>query len=108
MFKKITGVNFTHYVSRVRIEKAKDLLLNPNLRISEIAYEVGFQSLTKLTDREFEVFQLVGQGKGTKEIAAQLRLSAKTVEVHRLNIKKKLSLQTAAELIRYAVRWVEG
>jgi len=62
----------------------------------------------KLTDREFEVFQLIGQGKGTKEIAAQLLLSAKTIEVHRLNIKQKLSLQTAAELIRYAVRWVEG
>ena len=46
MFKKITGINFTDYLSRVRIEKAKNLLLNPNLRISEIAYEVGFQSLT--------------------------------------------------------------
>jgi len=46
MFKKITGLNFTDYVSRVRIEKAKNLLLNPNLRVSEIAYEVGFQSLT--------------------------------------------------------------
>jgi len=46
MFKKITGINFTDYVSRVRIEKAKNLLLNPNLRVSEIAYEVGFQSLT--------------------------------------------------------------
>ena len=46
MFKKATGINFTDYVSRVRIEKAKNLLLNPNLRISEIAYEVGFQSLT--------------------------------------------------------------
>ena len=46
MFKKITGINFTDYVSRVRIESAKNLLLNPNLRISEIAYEVGFQSLT--------------------------------------------------------------
>lgn len=45
-FKKITGINFTDYVARVRIEKAKNLLLNPNLRISEIAYEVGFQSLT--------------------------------------------------------------
>src|SRR4029434_1902328 len=43
---KATGVNFTEYLSRVRIEKAKNLLLNPNLRISEIAYEVGFQSLT--------------------------------------------------------------
>ena len=46
MFKKGTGVNFTEYVCRVRIESAKNLLLNPNLRISEIAYEVGFQSLT--------------------------------------------------------------
>lgn len=46
MFKKATGLNFTEYLSRVRVEKAKNLLLNPNLRISEIAYEVGFQSLT--------------------------------------------------------------
>ena len=46
MFKKITGLNFTDYLSRVRIEKSKDLLLNPNLRVSEIAFEVGFQSLT--------------------------------------------------------------
>ena len=46
MFKKATGLHFTQYLSRVRIEKAKNLLLNPNLRVSEIAYEVGFQSLT--------------------------------------------------------------
>jgi AraC-like DNA-binding protein/ligand-binding sensor protein len=46
MFKKATGLNFTDYLSRVRIEKAKNLLLNPNARVSEVAYEVGFQSLT--------------------------------------------------------------
>ena len=46
VFKKSTGINFTDYVSRVRIEKAKNLSLNPQLRISEIAFEVGFQSLT--------------------------------------------------------------
>jgi len=46
MFKKSTGINFTDYLSRVRTERAKSLLLNPNLRVSEIAYEVGFQSLT--------------------------------------------------------------
>jgi AraC-like DNA-binding protein/ligand-binding sensor protein len=46
MFKRITGINFTDYLSRVRVEKAKNLLLNPNLRVSEIAFEVGFQSLT--------------------------------------------------------------
>ena len=42
----MTGINFTNYLSRLRIEKAKNLLLNPNLRVSEIAFEVGFQSLT--------------------------------------------------------------
>ena len=46
MFKKVTGLNFTDYLSRVRTERAKNLLLNRNLRVSEIAYEVGFQSLT--------------------------------------------------------------
>ena len=58
MFKKSTGLNFTDYLSRVRVEKAKNLLLNPNLRISEIAYEVGFQSLTHF-NRVFR--KLVGQ-----------------------------------------------
>ena len=42
----VTGTTFTEFVSRTRIEKAKNLLLNPNLRVSAIAYEVGFQSLT--------------------------------------------------------------
>jgi AraC-like DNA-binding protein/ligand-binding sensor protein len=58
MFHKATGVSFTEYVSRVRIEKARNLLLNPNLRISEIAYEVGFQSLTHF-NRVFK--KLLGQ-----------------------------------------------
>lgn len=58
MFKKITGLNFTNYLSRVRIEKAKNLLLNPNLRISEIAFEVGFQSLTHF-NRVFK--KVIGQ-----------------------------------------------
>ena len=46
MFKKATGLNFTDYLSRIRLERAKNLLLNPHLRVSEIAFEVGFQSLT--------------------------------------------------------------
>lgn len=58
MFRKHTGINFTDYVSRVRIERAKNLLLNPNLRVSEIAYEVGFQSLTHF-NRVFK--RIVGQ-----------------------------------------------
>jgi AraC-like DNA-binding protein len=46
LFRKVTGTTFTEFVSRTRVERAKNLLLNPNLRVSEIAYEVGFQSLT--------------------------------------------------------------
>jgi AraC-like DNA-binding protein len=46
LFRKVTDITFTEFVSRARTERAKDLLLNPNLRVSEIAYDVGFQSLT--------------------------------------------------------------
>jgi DNA-binding NarL/FixJ family response regulator len=62
----------------------------------------------QLSDREFEVFQLIGQGIGTSEIAMRLRLSVKTVEVHRANIKQKLDVTTATELVRYAVRWLDS
>ena len=61
-----------------------------------------------LTDREFQVFQLIGQGLSTKEMADKLHVSAKTIEVHRVNMKEKLNLQTAAELLRFAVRWTEA
>ncbi len=61
----------------------------------------------QLTDREFAVFQLIGEGKSTRDIAAQFNLSPKTVDVHRGHIKEKLSLKHATALVRYAVRWVE-
>jgi AraC-like DNA-binding protein len=67
MFKKVTGINFTDYLSRVRIEKSKNLLLNPNLRVSEIAYEVGFQSLTHFN----RVFKKI-LGQAPTEYRAQL------------------------------------
>ena len=60
-----------------------------------------------LSDREFEVFQLVGQGKSTKEIADQLHLSPKTVDVHRGHIREKLGLKDVIALVRYAVQWLE-
>jgi len=65
-------------------------------------------SVEALTDREFEVFQLIGQGFSTKEIAGKLHVSAKTVEVHRVNMKQKLKVNTATELIHFATRWVES
>ena len=68
----------------------------------------GDSPLQTLTDREFEVFQAIGLEKSSKDIASQLHLSVKTVEVHRVNMKRKLQVQTSAELIRYAVRWTES
>lgn len=64
--------------------------------------------IEKLSDREFEVFQLIGKGKGTRDIANLLHLSVKTVEVHRANIKEKLDLKSATDLVHQAVRWAEA
>lgn len=63
--------------------------------------------VASLSDREFEVFQLIARGVDTRAIAAQLKVSAKTVEAHRVNIKSKLKIKTANELVRFAVRWIE-
>lgn len=64
--------------------------------------------LELLTGREFEVFRLIGEGRDTRDIAARLSLSPKTVDVHRANIKEKLGIQSLPELIRFAVCWREG
>ncbi|MBP1736042.1 MAG: response regulator with a DNA-binding domain [Deltaproteobacteria bacterium] len=61
-----------------------------------------------LSDREMEVFQLIGQGFGTRQIADQLHVSVKTVETYRANIKEKLNLKNATELMKHAVHWIES
>jgi DNA-binding NarL/FixJ family response regulator len=63
--------------------------------------------IERLSDREFEVFQLIGRGKSTVQIAEELHLSTKTVEAHRAQVKAKLDLRTMPELISFASRWVE-
>lgn len=67
----------------------------------------GNSPISKLSDREFEIFQLIGEGKTTRAIAEQLHLSSKTVDVHRASIKSKLGLEDVTALVRHAVRWVE-
>lgn len=62
-------------------------------------------SLKNLTDRELEVFDLIGRGLSTAAIAEQLRISVKTVETYRSNIKTKLNLKDGADLIRFAATW---
>jgi DNA-binding NarL/FixJ family response regulator len=64
--------------------------------------------IVSLSDREFEVYHLLGEGKSTKEIATHLHLSEKTVAVHRVHIKEKLHIASAGELSHHAIRWVES
>ena len=68
------------------------------------------ESLTdveKLSDRELEVFELIGEGLSTRRIAEKLNLSGKTIETYRIHIKEKFGLHDAAELTHHAIHWVE-
>jgi DNA-binding NarL/FixJ family response regulator len=60
--------------------------------------------MDRLTDRELEIFRMIGEGKSMKEIADKLFLSVKTIEAHREHIKEKLSIKKSSELLRYAIR----
>jgi DNA-binding NarL/FixJ family response regulator len=62
----------------------------------------------QLSDRELEVFELLGQGRGTRQIAETLKVSVKTVQAYCARIKEKLNLSSATELLREAVRWHES
>jgi DNA-binding NarL/FixJ family response regulator len=63
--------------------------------------------IDNLTDREFEILRMIGQGLSVSEIAAKLGRSVKTVEAHRANLREKLGLKRAAELARFATQWAE-
>ncbi len=66
----------------------------------------GHSPIGELTDREFEVFQWIGRGLSTHEVAERMHISPKTVETHRMHIKTKLEIGSATELVAYAARWV--
>jgi DNA-binding NarL/FixJ family response regulator len=61
-----------------------------------------------LSDRELEIFSLIGHGYGTRPIAETLHLSVKTIETHRAHIKEKLNLRNAADLVHHAIQWVQS
>ena len=78
-----------------------------------MAFSSGVQprpdsGLHNLSDREFEVFQHLGEGKSTHQVAETMRISPKTVDVHRMNIKNKLGLEDGAAVTRFAIRWTEA
>ena len=70
--------------------------------------KVGASAIERLSDRELEVFRLIGQGYTTRQIAENLYLSIKTIETYRAHLKEKLNLANAAKLLQYAIRWVNS
>src|SRR5438477_3134936 len=86
------------YLSRRMHERMLDTLSGRSAARIDPSLE-----LPRLSDRQLEIFQLIGEGRGTRQIALQLHLSIKTVETHRAHIKEKLKLRSGLELIRHAV-----
>ncbi len=89
------------YVSDKMATKMVRQLVGSKTKISTTPVE-------RLSDRELEVFHLIGKGYGTRQISERLHLSIKTIETYRAHIKEKLSLANAAELLQHAIQWVSS
>lgn len=112
------GYIMKHRASRTIIEGIRqvlrgDLYLSEPLRASFLSRYLDrgddetSSPLDHLTDRELETFQFIGQGLATKEIAAEMKVSPKTIDTYRAHLKDKLGTSSSAELLRMAVLWVE-
>jgi len=86
-------------------DRMKEKMLH---RIVSKKKEEGGFSIDSLSDREMEVFQLIGNGFSTRQIAAKLNLSVKTIDSYREHLKLKLQLETGSDLVRYAIQWVKS
>jgi len=109
--------NASHYEFQAAFRKvaAGGICVSPSL--SEeilLAYASGGAKassgggLESLTDRELEVYQLIGEGRSTHQVAEALRVSPKTVDVHKVNIRTKLKLEDGSAVVRHAIRWHES
>lgn len=86
-------------------DKTRDRMLH---RMARQKKDEAVFPIDTLSDREMEVFQLIGQGFGTREIAEQLKLSTKTIDSYREHLKMKLNLGSGSELVRHAIEWCKG
>jgi DNA-binding NarL/FixJ family response regulator len=98
-------------IAGIRALMAGEKCMSPRLRDHLINRLAGPRvtledSVLQLSDRQLEVLELLGNGNATRDVAARLKVSIKTVESHRENIKQKLGLKTASELVSYAHNWV--
>jgi DNA-binding NarL/FixJ family response regulator len=106
--KEESGPTMMHAIRQVL---AGRIYMSDKMSFRILEYVAGNRTETspieRLSDREWEVFQLIGRGKSTVQIAEELHLSRKTVETHRARVKEKLDLRTMNKLISFASRWVE-
>lgn len=98
-------------IEAIRTVLAGERFLSPEISRRLISQALGTSDATKtpienLTDRELEIFRMIGEGLTTSAIANRLFLSTHTIDTHRENIKRKLAVSTAAELSRAAVQWL--
>lgn len=84
---------------------SEEIMLNYAFGETRNRSKSGIESLS---DRELEVFMLIGEGKSTHEVADALRISPKTVDVHKLNMRTKLNLEDGAAVTRFAIKWTEA
>ncbi len=100
-------VNAIHTVNEGRMYASDELLQRVLLALTQPA-KAEREELAVLTDREFQIFELLGQGRTSKEVAEILHLSSKTIDVHRIRIRKKLDIQSNSELVAFAVKKLES
>jgi DNA-binding NarL/FixJ family response regulator len=89
---------------KYRSQRVMDVILD---KVGKEPEERKVSPVQNLTDRELEIFQLIGKGFSSGQIAGQLNLSVKTISAHREHIKQKLGIKTSGELVRCAVLWLE-
>ena len=101
-------------VDGIRSVLKGNIYLSENMREKMILKMVGSpgnseeDAISTLTDRELQIFELIGQGMPTREIAKRLHVSVKTIESHRENIKEKLGVSSATDLLKTAIEWVHS
>lgn len=106
------GASPEEFIQAIRSVLKGKVYLSPQMTervlercVDQDSAELSASPIESLTDRELEVFLLIGQGLTTRQIAEHLSLSVKTIETHRDSIKQKLNVRTGAELNRQAVAW---
>jgi DNA-binding NarL/FixJ family response regulator len=102
-----------NFISAVRTVLRGEIFISPNMSKRMVFAHLSGPgdarpAVDRLSDRELEILQRIGEGREVREVAEELHLSAKTVEAHRANIKEKLNLHNAREVARFAVQWVDS